>query len=75
MMKDRHMDQILMCSMYIIWKIIFMKKENKNEGVFNKIINQYKKQPQAEKHVYESVLIQDEKEDLIGKKEAMHCLL
>ena len=67
MMKDRHMDQILMCSMYIIWKIIFMKKENKNEGVFNKIINQYKKQPQAEKHVYESVLIQDEKEDLIGK--------
>ena len=75
MMKDRHMDQILMCSMYIIWKIIFMKKENKNEGVFNKIINQYKKQPQAEKHVYESVLIQDEKEDLIGKNKKDFALI
>ena len=51
------MDQLLMCSMYIVWRIVF-KKDFQNEKIFNKIINQYKKQPQAEKHVYECVLIQ-----------------
>ena len=56
-LQDRHMDQLLMCSMYIVWRIVF-KKDFQNEKIFNKIINQYKKQPQAEKHVYECVLIQ-----------------
>ena len=57
LMKDRHLDQILMCSVYITWKVISIKAKNKDEKIFNKIINQYKKQPQAEKHVYECVLI------------------
>jgi retinoblastoma-like protein 1 len=57
LMKDRHLDQILMCSMYIVWKL---QKINKEENIFSKIINQYKKQPQAEKHVYENVLIPEE---------------
>lgn len=63
LMKDRHMDQILMCAMYIVWKVIFIKRENKDEKIFNKIINQYKKQPQAEKHIYESVLIHPKNPD------------
>ena len=52
MLKGRHLDQILMCSVYIIGRIL--TKETK---MFQKIINQYKKQPQAEKHVYECVSI------------------
>ena len=56
-MKDRHLDQILMCCVYIIWKVITMRSKNKDDKIFRKIINQYKKQPQAEKHVYECVLI------------------
>ena len=57
LMKNRHLDQNLMCCVYIVFKVQGIKKDNKDEKIFNKIINQYKKQPQAEKHVYTRVFI------------------
>lgn len=51
LMKDRHLDQILMCSLYIVCRVI---KQNKN---FTDIMGQYKGQPQAASHVYRSVLL------------------
>ena len=61
--KGRHLDQNLMCSVYIVWKKENHRKNIKDEKIFSKIINQYKKQPQAEKHVYERVLIEISKEN------------
>merc|ERR1719219_563116 len=55
--KGRHLDQNIMCSLYICWKKENHKKGVKDEKIFSKIIQQYKKQPQAEKHVYERVHI------------------
>ena len=55
--KGRHLDQNIMCSVYIVWKKENHRKNIKDEKIFSKIINQYKKQPQAEKHVYERVHI------------------
>lgn len=55
--KGRHLDQNIMCCVYIVWKKENHKRGVRDEKIFSKIINQYKKQPQAEKHVYERVLI------------------
>ncbi len=55
--KGRHLDQNIMCCVYIVWKKENHKRGIRDEKIFSKIINQYKKQPQAEKHVYERVLI------------------
>lgn len=62
--KDRHLDQNIMCCVYIVWKKENHKRGIRDEKIFSKIINQYKKQPQAEKHVYERVFIEkNEKEE------------
>ncbi|XP_066587263.1 retinoblastoma-like protein 1 isoform X2 [Prorops nasuta] len=52
LMKDRHLDQILMCAAYVICKLGKMEKNS-----FTEIMRCYRLQPQAESHIYRSVLI------------------
>lgn len=52
LMKDRHLDQILMCAVYVICKLVKMEKNS-----FTEIMRCYRLQPQAESHIYRSVLI------------------
>uniref|UniRef100_A0A8C6UIB9 Retinoblastoma-like protein 1 n=1 Tax=Neogobius melanostomus TaxID=47308 RepID=A0A8C6UIB9_9GOBI len=51
LMKDRHLDQLLLCSIYIICKV------TKEANTFQDIMKCYRSQPQANSHVYRSVLI------------------
>ncbi|XP_035243442.1 retinoblastoma-like protein 1 [Anguilla anguilla] len=51
MMKDRHLDQLLLCAVYIASKI------TKEERSFQDIMKCYRSQPQASSHVYRSVLL------------------
>ncbi|XP_076003457.1 retinoblastoma-like protein 1 [Genypterus blacodes] len=51
LMKDRHLDQLLLCSVYIISKI------TKESHTFQDIMKCYRSQPQASSHVYRSVLL------------------
>ncbi|KAL0978861.1 hypothetical protein UPYG_G00176710 [Umbra pygmaea] len=51
LMKDRHLDQLLLCAIYIISKI------TKEAHTFQDIMKCYRSQPQASSHVYRSVLI------------------
>uniref|UniRef100_A0A4W6DDZ2 Retinoblastoma-like 1 (p107) n=1 Tax=Lates calcarifer TaxID=8187 RepID=A0A4W6DDZ2_LATCA len=51
LMKDRHLDQLLLCSIYIISKI------TKETHTFQDIMKCYRSQPQAGSHVYRSVLL------------------
>ena len=51
-MKDRHIDQILMCVLYLVCKI------RNNPKNFTDILHHYRNfQPQSDSHVYRSVLI------------------
>ncbi|XP_061779729.1 retinoblastoma-like protein 1 isoform X1 [Nerophis lumbriciformis] len=51
LMRDRHLDQLLLCSIYIICKV-------SNEiHYFQDIMKCYRSQPQASSHVYRSVLL------------------
>ncbi|KAL2090638.1 hypothetical protein ACEWY4_012901 [Coilia grayii] len=51
LMKDRHLDQLLLCAVYIISKI------TKEDHTFQDIMKCYRSQPQASSHVYRSVLL------------------
>ncbi|XP_041254157.1 retinoblastoma-like protein 1 isoform X3 [Onychostruthus taczanowskii] len=51
LMKDRHLDQLLLCAFYI------MAKVTKEERTFQDIMKSYRNQPQANSHVYRSVLL------------------
>ena len=51
MMKDRHLDQLLMCSLYICFKVAGQNI------TFTDIMKHYRNQPQAASHVYRSVLL------------------
>ncbi|XP_008533467.1 retinoblastoma-like protein 1 isoform X3 [Equus przewalskii] len=51
LMKDRHLDQLLLCAFYI------MAQVTKEERTFQEIIKSYRNQPQANSHVYRSVLL------------------
>ncbi|XP_028285453.1 retinoblastoma-like protein 1 [Parambassis ranga] len=51
LMKGRHLDQLLLCSVYIISKI------TKETHTFQDIMKCYRSQPQASSHVYRSVLL------------------
>ncbi|XP_026860795.2 retinoblastoma-like protein 1 [Electrophorus electricus] len=51
LMKDRHLDQLLLCAIYIIAKI------SKEEHTFQDIMKCYRSQPQASSHVYRCVLL------------------
>ncbi|XP_056129896.1 retinoblastoma-like protein 1 [Lampris incognitus] len=51
LMRDRHLDQLLLCSVYII------SKSTKETHTFQDIMKCYRCQPQASSHVYRSVLL------------------
>ncbi|XP_064097871.1 retinoblastoma-like protein 1 [Macrobrachium nipponense] len=51
LMRDRHMDQMVMCAIYITCKV------TQNDRIFQEIMKHYRNQPQAASHVYRSVLI------------------
>ncbi|XP_034390947.1 retinoblastoma-like protein 2 isoform X2 [Cyclopterus lumpus] len=51
LMMDRHLDQLLMCAVYVMAKVT---KEDKS---FQNIMKSYRTQPQASSNVYRSVLI------------------
>lgn len=55
LMRDRHLDQILMCAVYVICKLAKIEKNS-----FTEIMRCYRSQPQAESHIYRSVLIKNE---------------
>ncbi|NXJ03437.1 RBL1 protein, partial [Odontophorus gujanensis] len=62
LMKDRHLDQLLLCAFYI------MAKVTKEERTFQDIMKSYRNQPQANSHVYRSVLLRNTSADvLLGK--------
>uniref|UniRef100_A0A8C6UHX7 Retinoblastoma-like 1 (p107) n=1 Tax=Neogobius melanostomus TaxID=47308 RepID=A0A8C6UHX7_9GOBI len=50
-LRGRHLDQLLLCSIYIICKV------TKEANTFQDIMKCYRSQPQANSHVYRSVLI------------------
>ncbi|XP_030313361.1 retinoblastoma-like protein 2 isoform X2 [Calypte anna] len=50
-MMDRHLDQLLMCAIYV------MAKVTEEDRSFQNIMRCYRTQPQAQSHVYRSVLI------------------
>uniref|UniRef100_H2YMF2 Uncharacterized protein n=1 Tax=Ciona savignyi TaxID=51511 RepID=H2YMF2_CIOSA len=51
LMRDRHIDQLLMCAVYIIAKI------TQHDQSFQEIMRCYRNQPQATSNVYRNVLI------------------
>ncbi|EDO46411.1 predicted protein [Nematostella vectensis] len=51
--KDRHLDQILMCCVYVMGKV------TNSELSFQNIMKCYRTQPQAASHVYRSVMIKN----------------
>ncbi|XP_073432298.1 retinoblastoma-like protein 2 isoform X2 [Dendrobates tinctorius] len=51
LMKGRHLDQLLMCAVYV------MAKVTKDDTSFHNIMRCYRTQPHAKSHVYRSVLI------------------
>lgn len=51
LMKDRHLDQILMCAIYVVERV------TKSPTTFTDIMKFYRLQPQAASHVYRSVLL------------------
>ncbi|KAK6982148.1 retinoblastoma-like protein 1 [Biomphalaria glabrata] len=51
LMMDRHLDQLIMCSLYLIAKV------TEKPLTFQNIMKCYRLQPQAHSHVYRSVLI------------------
>ncbi|KAK7890920.1 hypothetical protein WMY93_022883 [Mugilogobius chulae] len=53
LLMDRHLDQLLMCAIYVITKVT---KEDKS---FQNIMKCYRTQPQANSNVYRSVLISE----------------
>ncbi|XP_078410896.1 retinoblastoma-like protein 1 isoform X2 [Cetorhinus maximus] len=53
LMADRHLDQLLLCAVYIMAKVT---KEDKS---FTDIMKCYRSQPQANSHVYRSVLLKE----------------
>lgn len=52
LMKDRHLDQILMSAVYVVCKLARIET-----NTFTEIMRCYRLQPQAESHIYRSVLI------------------
>lgn len=52
LMKDRHLDQMIMCAIYVIFRVTKQKKN------FKDIMSHYRNQPQWASHIYRSVLIE-----------------
>lgn len=63
LMMDRHLDQLLMCAIYVMTKV------TKEEKSFQNIMKCYRSQPQASSSVYRSVLITGKKRRHSGNGE------
>ncbi|XP_053126906.1 retinoblastoma-like protein 2 isoform X2 [Hemicordylus capensis] len=63
LMMDRHLDQLLMCAIYVIAKV------TKEDTSFQNIMRCYRTQPQAKSHVYRSVLIKGRRRRHSGNSE------
>lgn len=57
LMKDRHLDQMIMCAIYVIFRVTHIFQKN-----FKDIMSQYRNQPQWASHIYRSVLIEQRNE-------------
>jgi retinoblastoma-like protein 1 len=55
LMKDRNLDQLLMCAVYMICKLTQLNKS------FQEIIKNYRSQPQAKSDIYREVLLNGKK--------------
>ncbi|XP_070686183.1 retinoblastoma-like protein 2 [Pempheris klunzingeri] len=64
LMMDRHLDQLLMCAVYVMAKVT---KEDKS---FQNIMKCYRTQPQASSNVYRSVLISGRRRRHSGNNDA-----
>ncbi|XP_063830990.1 retinoblastoma-like protein 1 [Ostrinia nubilalis] len=62
LMRDRHLDQILMCTVYVVCKVS-NNANNPVERTFAEIMRCYRQRPLADNHVYRSVLITPATED------------
>ncbi|KAM6117939.1 retinoblastoma-like protein 2 isoform 2-T2 [Pterocles gutturalis] len=63
-MMDRHLDQLLMCAVYV------MAKVTKEDISFQNIMRCYRTQPQAKSHVYRSVLIKGRRRRRSGSSDS-----
>ncbi|XP_031355378.1 retinoblastoma-like protein 2 isoform X2 [Photinus pyralis] len=52
LIKDRHLDQLLMCAVYVVCKVTSTREQK-----FAEIMQHYRGQPQASSHIYRNVLI------------------
>ncbi|XP_051548338.1 retinoblastoma-like protein 2 isoform X2 [Myxocyprinus asiaticus] len=66
LMMDRHLDQLLMCAVYVMTKVT---KEDKS---FQNIMKCYRSQPQASSTVYRSVLISGRRRCRSGNSDHTH---
>ncbi|CAH1277584.1 RBL1 [Branchiostoma lanceolatum] len=60
LMRDRHLDQIVMCSVYVMAKV--SANVTQHDKSFQDIMKCYRTQPQASSHVYRSVLLHGDRE-------------
>uniref|UniRef100_A0A0L8H0F6 Retinoblastoma-associated protein A-box domain-containing protein n=1 Tax=Octopus bimaculoides TaxID=37653 RepID=A0A0L8H0F6_OCTBM len=65
LMKDRHLDQIIMCSMYVIAKVATDPPQT-----FQNIMRCYRLQPQAQSHVYRNVLLSTRRRRTSGSSDS-----
>ncbi|XP_004698311.1 retinoblastoma-like protein 1 [Echinops telfairi] len=66
LMRDRHLDQLLLCAFYI------MAKVTKEERTFQEIMKSYRNQPQANSHVYRSVLLKSTPREVVTYNESIN---
>ncbi|XP_046356555.1 retinoblastoma-like protein 1 isoform X1 [Haliotis rufescens] len=64
LMKDRHIDQLLMCAIYVMAKVC------QKPLTFQQIMKCYRVQPQAQSHVYRSVLLIGRHRNASGSSES-----
>lgn len=62
LMRDRHLDQIIMCTIYSMCKI------TKRAVTFHEIMAEYRFQPHYQSHVYRSILLSNRKDADAGTK-------
>ncbi|XP_060567628.1 retinoblastoma-like protein 1 isoform X1 [Ruditapes philippinarum] len=67
LLKDRHLDQIIMCSVYVISKVTDRSQS------FQNIMKCYRLQPQAQSHVYRSVLLNSRYRHTSGSSDGSHA--
>lgn len=58
LMKDRDLDQLLMCAIYVICKV-----SNDHQRNFTDIMKSYRVQPQATSYIYRNVLLRNKRSE------------